>query len=196
MVVLSERLRDDFIREFGVRVPVDVIPCCVDTARFRFDPALRECRRRELGLTGEKLFIYVGKLGARYLVPEVFGLFQTAREMMPDARLLILSGDPPAGFEEIAGRLGVDRDAYGVRRAAHDDVPGWLSAADAGVALIRPAGCERGSSPIKVGEYLATGLPVVITAGIGDYSDLVARREVGVVLDRLDDITYREGIRR
>src|SRR5207244_2138241 len=68
VVVLAERLRDDFIQQFGVRAPMDVIPCCVDTACFRFDADARVSRRRELGLADQKLLIYVGKVGPRYLV--------------------------------------------------------------------------------------------------------------------------------
>jgi glycosyltransferase involved in cell wall biosynthesis len=196
VVVLSQRLRDDFLGPFGVRAPVEVIPCCVDTARFRHDAAARASRRRELGLADEKLFVYVGKLGPRYLVSEAFAFFKAARQGAPGARLLVLSGDPPEGFAQLAARHGLGGDVYTVRSAAHADVPGWLSAADAGLAFIRPAGCERGSSPVKIGEYLAVGLPVVMTAGIGDYSDLVQDHDAGVVLGVLDEAAYQDGARR
>ncbi|HJT78807.1 MAG TPA: glycosyltransferase [Gemmataceae bacterium] len=196
VVVLAEGLRQDFLRQFGVRAPVRVIPCCVDTEHFRFDPAARPRRRRELGLGGQKLFVYVGKLGPRYLVRETFAFLQAARQTVPDARLLVLSGDPPEGFVAVAEGLGVDPGAYAVRRADHADVPSWLSAADAGLALIRSAECERGSSPIKIGEYLAAGLPVVTTEGIGDFSDLVGRERVGAVLRAFDAAAYADCVRR
>jgi glycosyltransferase involved in cell wall biosynthesis len=185
IVVLSSKLRDDFVGEFGVRAPIEVIPCCVDVERFRYDPGAREARRRELGVGDARLFVYVGKSGPRYLPDELFGLFRAARERFENARLLILSGDDPDAFHAVAERVGVDRGSYDVRRAPREDVASWLSAADAGLALIRTAGCERGGSPIKIGEYLAVGLPVVITPGIGDYSDLIASERLGVVLEEL-----------
>src|SRR5262249_19010744 len=132
VVVLSERLRQDFLTEFRVRAPVEVIPCCVDTARFHLDPAARAARRRELGLADETLFVYVAKLGARYLASEAFGFFKAARQVLPGARLLVLSGDSPEGFAAIASKDGVTTDSYQVRHAAHAEVPQWLSAADVG----------------------------------------------------------------
>ncbi len=196
VVVLTERLRQDFVEKFGVRAPVEVIPCCVDTERFRFDPSARSLRRRELGLGGQKLFVYVGKLGPRYLVRQTFDFLKRAREAVPDARLLVLSGDPPDGFAAIAGDADVGREAYEVRRAGHADVPSWLSAADAGLALIRSAECERGSSPVKIGEYLSAGLPVVATDGIGDCSDLIDRENLGAVLRGFDAPAYAECVGR
>jgi glycosyltransferase involved in cell wall biosynthesis len=183
VVTLSERLRRDFVEEYGVSAPVAVIPCCVDETRFSFDPRARELRRAELGVGGETLFVYMGKVGERYLVGETFDLFKAARERVGPARLLILSGDDPEAFHRIAAARGVRPELYDVRHSAHEDVSGWLSAADAGLALIRSVRCERGSSPIKTAEYLAAGLPVVITPGIGDHSALVEREGVGVVVD-------------
>lgn len=196
VVVLSDRLRQDFVGEFAVRAPVEVIPCCVDTARFRYDPEARAVTRAELRLADEKLFVYVGKVGPRYLVAESFALFRAARAALGRAHLLVLSGDPPVRFEAVARQQGVEPGAFTVLRAEHADVPRWLSAADAGLALIRPAGCERGSSPIKVAEYLATGLPVVVTDGIGDASELVRGRAVGVVVRGFDDGALRELVDR
>jgi glycosyltransferase involved in cell wall biosynthesis len=39
------------------------------------------------------------------------------------------------------------------------------------------------ASPVKVGEYLACGLPVILTRGIGDYSDMLPAAGVGILLD-------------
>jgi hypothetical protein len=65
-------------------------------------------------------------------------------------------------------------------------MPGHLSAADVGLSFILPAPSKRACSPVKNGEYLACGLPVVTTAGIGDYSELVSGQRVGVVVNALD----------
>lgn len=194
IVVLTERLREDFRHELCVQAPVEVIPCCVDTLRIQFDASARSVRRRELGLDDEKLLIYVGKLGPRYLVKETFAFLKHARKRFEDVRLLILSSDPREGFDAIAQEAEIGTSSYFVRRAGHDEVPSWLSASDAGIALIRSAECERGSSPIKIGEYLAAGLPVVLTDDIGDFSTLVHRQRIGVVLKGIDESAYLDCI--
>ncbi len=190
IIVLTDQLRRDYIHKHNVQAPVAVIPCCVDVGKFRFDAKAREKRRRELGLTDEKLFIYVGKIGSWYLVDETFEFFKVARETVGAARLLVLTGDAPDAFHEVAGRCGLSRADYDVRSASHGEVAEWLSASDVGLAFIRSVSSKRGSSPVKVGEYLATGLPVVITSGIGDYSALIARENLGAVINSLTRAEY------
>ena len=56
-----------------------------------------------------------------------------------------------------------------------------MAAADAAVILRAPDLVNRVSCPVKVGEYLAAGLPLVISPGIGDLSDLVDHHGLGVV---------------
>jgi glycosyltransferase involved in cell wall biosynthesis len=183
-IVLTDYMRERFREEAQGSAPVTVIPCCVDADRFRFDATKRELRRRELGLTDERqrLFVYVGKIGGWYLVDETFELFKVARERVGPSRLLVLSPDPPQAFRAIAERHGVPPEAYEVRSAPHHEVVEWLSAADVGLALIAPFESKRGCSPVKVGEYLAVGLPVVITRNIGDYSRWIHDERLGAVL--------------
>jgi glycosyltransferase involved in cell wall biosynthesis len=40
--------------------------------------------------------------------------------------------------------------------------------------------------PTKVGEFLATGRPVVVSSGLGDLNELLARYSCGVVLNGPD----------
>jgi hypothetical protein len=58
-----------------------------------------------------------------------------------------------------------------------------LEAADFGIMIREPSVTNAASSPTKLAEYLAAGLPVVISPGIGDYSRFVERHGCGVAPD-------------
>jgi glycosyltransferase involved in cell wall biosynthesis len=53
-------------------------------------------------------------------------------------------------------------------------MPQALAAADAGISLIRPSYSKIASSPTKIAEYLAMGLPVALNRRIGDSDELLA----------------------
>ena len=63
---------------------------------------------------------------------------------------------------------------------SHDEVPSYLSAADFAFALYRPSISKKYLSPIKNGEYWANGLPVILTEGIGDDSQIIDSEGGGV----------------
>jgi glycosyltransferase involved in cell wall biosynthesis len=181
VVVLTDRMRAEFSAR-GVQAPMTVIPCCVDVDRFRFDDRHRTARRRELGADREKVLVYAGKIGPRYMVEEMMAFARTVAEVAGRIRVLVLTHEDANAFRAIATRSGLDGQLLTIRRVSYDEVPGWLLAADAGLALIRATDSERGSSPIKISEYLATGLPVVTTPAIGDLSAAIEERALGVVL--------------
>jgi glycosyltransferase involved in cell wall biosynthesis len=65
-------------------------------------------------------------------------------------------------------------------RAAPNEVPRYLAAADVGAAFRTPTFSTRGVAPVKLSEYLLCGVPVVGTAGIGDTA---AAQEAGMFFD-------------
>jgi len=190
IVALTDRLRAEFLRR-GVSAPMTVIPCCVETARFRHDERVRAARRLELGVGDGTLLVYVGKIGPRYMLQETMA-FVRAAARRGRVSLLILSNDDAGAFRSVAAEHGI-ADIVSVRKAIHDAIPGWLSAADAGLALIRPMASERGSSPIKVSEYLAAGLPVVMTPDIGDLSDAIEASGLGIVVSGQTEESIERG---
>lgn len=182
IIVLTETLKKDYREKFRVRTPIEVIPCCVDTAKFNFNREARKKRRQSLNLIDEILFVYVGKHGSWYLIDEMIDFFNTAVKADESAKLLIVTKDSPEVFADVLQKKNVDESRYFIVSAAHSEVSEWLSAADVGLALIKPLPSKRGSSPVKTSEYLANGLPVVSNAGIGDLDALIERERVGVVL--------------
>jgi len=80
-VVLTEQARETLFPEGASGRPIEVIPCCVDPERFTAAAARdRDVLRRELGLDGRRVFVYVGALGGYYLIRETAELLAAARE--------------------------------------------------------------------------------------------------------------------
>jgi glycosyltransferase involved in cell wall biosynthesis len=67
---------------------------------------------------------------------------------------------------------------------------------DAAVSFIRPCVSKLASSPTKIPEYLAAGLPVVANSGIGDMDALIATEKVGVTIADFADESLRAGVDR
>ncbi|HWT03639.1 MAG TPA: glycosyltransferase [Pyrinomonadaceae bacterium] len=175
----------------GRRVAHEVIPCCADLDRFRFDAEQRAARRRELGVEDAFVLVYSGSIGGWYLTEEMADFFAALLKVRADAHFLWLT---PAGHDRVHALMrerNVAAGSYTVRASAPRDVPSYLSAADAGVAFIKRCFSKLASSPTKTAEYLACGLPVVINAGVGDSDLLITEERVGALVADLNEDGYR-----
>jgi glycosyltransferase involved in cell wall biosynthesis len=168
-----------------------VLPCAVDVQSFRPVPESRVQLRRELDLRGVVL-VYAGKAGGWYLTDAMLEFVAAAADALGEVSLLVLTTEATEPFTRAAAGRGF---RHAVRRASRDEMPRYLSSADAGLSFVLPSPSKTACSPVKNGEYLACGRPVVTTAAIGDYSDLVARRRVGVVVESLDRGGYETAAR-
>jgi glycosyltransferase involved in cell wall biosynthesis len=70
-------------------------------------------------------------------------------------------------------------------------VPDYLAASDFGLSFIKPCFSKLASSPTKIGEYLASGLPVLSNTEIGDTDEILKQPGVGVLVDSFTDVAYK-----
>jgi glycosyltransferase involved in cell wall biosynthesis len=194
-VVLTEKAREILFPRDREGKPVEVIPCCVDAERFRpFDEKSRDDLRRMLNLEGRRAIIYVGALGGWYLTDEMAELMALAHREDASMFSMVLTQSPP---EKIIGRLnalGVAQSDFMVKKVAPEDAPRYLKAADFAVSLIKPCYSKMSSSPTKIAEYLASGLPVITNCGIGDLDDVIAKDNVGVIISAFNRESYRRAL--
>jgi glycosyltransferase involved in cell wall biosynthesis len=188
LVVLTERARDTLVSTGAPRgQPLEVIPTCVDLRRFEaLSPSDRETVRARLGVSDRTVFIHAGTVGGAYLIDGTARVLAVARRLDPRVYALVLSRDaaPLVTALEAAGFTSRD---YRAVQVSPDEVRAYMHAADVGLMLIRPSFARRAMSPTKFAEYLAAGLPIVTSAGIGDLDEQVSPHRVGVALSQFDE---------
>ncbi|MGE3372376.1 MAG: glycosyltransferase [Vicinamibacteria bacterium] len=168
---------------------IEVIPCCADVARFQ--AVNREASRSRFGWRDDLVLVYVGKVGTWYLPERMAEFFARLQRSDPRWFFAVFTQAGAQLFQDALARAGVAQSRRLVTELQHEQVPEALVAADAGVSFIQPSYSKRASSPTKLGEYLAAGLPVVANAGIGDSQPLIEESRVGVVLNDFTEQEYR-----
>jgi glycosyltransferase involved in cell wall biosynthesis len=168
----------------------EVIPCCVDLELFRFDPQAREQRRAELGIPNRAVLVYSGSIGGWYLTEEMVDFFAALLKQRPDAHFLWLTLGKAEMISNLMNKRGITTAQYTVLSAAPSEVSSYLSAGDAGIAFYKPAFSRMATSPVKIAEYLACGLPQVINAGIGDSDAMVTTERIGALVSNFSEGEY------
>lgn len=184
VVVLTERMREWLVaNRLKSAEQIEVIPCCVDFSRY--DEATPQ---NEAGHRFE--VIYAGSVTGLYLLEEMAQFFLAVRARQPDAFLRILTSAPPADVAAQLRQVGLSPDDFRVGKVSPTEVPLYLRRARLGLSFRKATFAQIASSPTKIAEYLAAGLPVVCNADIGDMDAMLARERVGVIIKTFDEASY------
>lgn len=161
---------------------VVVLPSAVDALLFQHAEAKRHEMRQALGAAKtDVLLIYAGGLSHYQMVPEMLEVWRDLSRL-PNVRFVLLTSQQPMSGCHSSLDL-VDR----IPRLIHasvprSEVPSYLAATDIGFLLREEHPLNAVASPVKFGEYLATGLAVVTSPGLGDVSRIVCERDLGVLV--------------
>lgn len=191
IIVLTHRMRSLMAEQkLADAEKIEVIPCCVDFTRFNAS--------ENLSATATDGFevIYAGSVAGRYLLEQMAGFFLEIRTRQPGAFFRILTTAPPSDVAATLHHLGLRSEEFWVGAVKPDEVPAHLRRARLGLCFLKTTPAEIASSPTKIPEYLAAGLPVVATAGIGDTDSLLESEKVGVVLKAFDAEAYANAARQ
>jgi glycosyltransferase involved in cell wall biosynthesis len=198
-VVLTERAREILFPGFETTDrkgrPIEVIPCCVDPTRFRAaEEVSRDQLRRELNLTNRRVIVYVGSFGGWYMTDEMTQFLAMAHDQDPRTFALILTQSPPEPVRKRLRSLGLKDDDFFVGKVAATEVPRYLKASDVAISFIKACYSKLSSSPTKIAEYLASGLPVVCNSGVGDLDELLTTDRVGVLIREFTPAAYAQAL--
>lgn len=121
---------------------------------------------------------FCGSFGEQYCPEDMFRIAERLRAEFSGLRFSIFTRDRGRVREWLddSGRHGLDW--LELCSLSPEEVPCALQTCDLALALREPAFSTRAVSPIKVGEYLLAGVPVICTSGVGGVQDLPANEVI------------------
>jgi D-inositol-3-phosphate glycosyltransferase len=176
IIAFSPHERDAMARLYGADTrKVSLVPCGVDLEVFR--PLDQKAVRSRLGLNGEKILLYVGRVEP---IKGLDLLVETAAQMDSEegVRMMVVGADVNGDREmDRVKRLAKERDLEDkidfVGQVDHDDLPLYYNAAD---VCVVPSYYE--SFGLVALESMACGTPVVATR-VGGLSTIIHHGRTG-----------------
>lgn len=164
-----------------VGVPIDVIPTCADLERFT--PGRKDAALVSRFNLGDRVVIgCAGTMSNWYLREPMLACLSYLACRIDRAMILLVTQEDHEQMRIDAERAGIKPHQLVLTRAPFAAMPEYLRLMDVGLFFIKPCFSKKGSSATKLGEFLATGVPVIINDGVGDSGWIVRRHNVGVVL--------------
>lgn len=159
-------------------------------------PAPTGLLRRRLGIDDAPVVLHQGApapdRGGEQLI--------AAMPAVPGAHLVFLGSSPFPGYEaglrRLANAEGVDDRVHFLPSVPLDRLLDYTADADVGVSLLQDT-CDnhRLALPNKVFEYMAAGVPVVVS-DLPEVAALVAAEDYGWAVEQRDRHAIAEGLRR
>lgn len=175
-------------------LPVHIIPCCVDTELFSFQKVSDEEKKhlRKLLQINDKTFLvsYLGAVGTWYLIEEMLLFFKFLLNEKPFAKFLFITHENPQIILSKASELQLPTEQIIIKKAGRNEVPALISLSAISLFFIKPVFSKKASSPTKLGEIMAMGIPVICNSGVGDVESIIRETQSGILIDKFNEEKY------
>jgi glycosyltransferase involved in cell wall biosynthesis len=186
--------------ELKSNVPVTVIPCCADFNLFNpanIFPTAINSKKEELSIDKDaSVIIYTGSIGTWYMLDEMLQFFKIYLHKKPGSKFLFVTKENHDLILATAKQYGISKDDIRITSSGRNDMPLYLSLANASLFFIKPVYSKLASSPVKQGESLAMGVPVITNSGIGDSDEIITSHNFGWIVNSFDDKSYASAIEK
>ncbi len=177
---------------------IDVIPCCVDMELFnpdRITPQQVASLKNQLGVSQDEFILsYVGSLGTWYLLDEMLDFFRELLNSKPSAKFLFITNDPSENILNKAKGKGIPTSNVLIRRANRNEMPLFIKTSNLSLFFIKQSFSKKASSPVKQGEIMSMGVPLICNTGVGDTDKIVENSGSGFCITKFTNEQYIEAI--
>jgi glycosyltransferase involved in cell wall biosynthesis len=196
IISLTEAGKGEIMKwpSYNPAVPIVIIPCCADMDHFSLTSKEEKKRGREiLGLPQSELVIsYLGSIGSWYMVDEMLELFSVMKEKYTGTKFLFITHSSPQLILSKLDQYKIDSKDIIITEATRNQVPVYTKASDINISFIKPVYSKLASSPTKLGEVLAMGIPVIVNNGVGDVEEIVKNINAGYILKDFNRDGYKK----
>ncbi len=185
VVFAISRLLENECRNLGC-CKIIYLPVFIDAGVFRPNPQTKLDARQELVIAGNEIVIgYAGSFSPIEGVPYLLRAFKALLARHGNLRLVILGGRNVPDADDVGGlveHLGLREKVIIVPQQPYELMPRYLSCFDIACAPKTDCRENRAANPIKVYEYMAMALPVVLS-WVGEVASIIQNNVDGLLFE-------------
>jgi len=198
-IFLTRKAKHEVIKRQNVpSKSISVVPTLVNCQRFH--------PRRYLGRRKIKNICFSGNILGWYETKKIFHLCCEGISQNRPFRYFFFAKDKIQQKIILQKTKHLPARVVKVCRLPFHRVAKKLAEMDLGVVLIRPSFGKIASFPTKAGEFLASGIPILASRGVGDLDRMVIKNHCGIVFDNqeigsrknfdsIENLLARKGVR-
>ena len=154
---------------YNATVPIKVIPCCADSNHFALVNKSDKIEAKKMLNIDPSNFVlsYLGSLGSWYMLDEMLDFYKCLIKKSSNAVFLVITNSNLDSITDQIRRRGLLDDNIIVLNLPYSEVPKYMAASDLSLSFVKPVYSKMSSSPVKNGEILSMGIPLVMS-NIGD----------------------------
>lgn len=183
IIVVSENLLLQFENYYNNKIcNYSIISCGVDINRF--EDTSKRVNINNINI-GERIVLgYSGGLQKWQNIEFILDIFIKLKEYNNRFFFMLYTNSDTGFINEKLKLIGENN--YLIMKLTFDEVPEYLKLFDAGFLIREDLILNKVSSPTKILEYLAAGVPVICTKFSGDYLRSIQHLKNGFVLDNYE----------
>ena len=165
VTTVSEALRELLVTQLGAPQNTIVVQCCVSGIT---DDSRRAAIRQRWGIKDSDIAVVYSGTTAKYqhLDDLTLPFLKKLVDRNTDIRLVMLSPEIDK-IKEMLVQVGIYTGTVVLENVPQNEVAATLTACDAGVLIRKPTLVNIVANPVKIAEYFASGLPIIVEEGVG-----------------------------
>ena len=192
LLVLSKAFKEALLKrhDFLKAEKVQVTSTGFVKGRLTFSKQNRLAIRKELSIENEHVFVYAGNVYYSWQnIKKSLRFFKYYLEnITPYAKFIILTHKTDQFIvKQFMSELNITSENIILREVPNSDVVNYYNAADICILLRDNDLMNKVASPGKIGEYAASGTPILTSEYIGDYSRLFRAQSLVVQVEDITD---------
>lgn len=157
---------------------IDIIPTCVDLDRFGFHK--RNYSKEEVTIG------YVGTAVGWYDFDKTMATIAKIAKQVKNVQFLVFNSNHHSQHDFIRNKLKeyqIPKSSVTIEKVSFKDMPRRLIEMDVALFYIHPYFSKKASAATKLGELLASGIPVITNKDVGDHEYYINNYGVGKIVD-------------
>jgi len=172
-----------------------VIPCAADYSLFELSTEEKKnTAKASLKLSKNYVLSYIGSLGTWYLTNEMLHFFSLLKKQISNAKFLIITQDNPEIILKNLHLFEINEEDIIIKSCSRNELPNIAHSSDFSIFFIKPSYSKKASSPTKMGELLAMGIPIICNNNVGDVEEIIRLTKGGICIETLNDDAFKNTI--